>query len=291
MSSSPLHLAALVVACTLFFGGCASSSEETKKRELPPASSIQASADVTDTIEDDFDDDLFADDFFDDEFRDEECTNPPCAKKEPLPDPVYIADPLEGFNRAVFYFNDKLYLYVLKPVARGWRFVAQESVRVGVGNVFNNIGAPLRIANSLLQLRLIGAAEEFSRFALNSTIGLFGWFDLATKSGMKAHNEDFGQTLGSYGIGQGPYLVLPFFGSSSLRDGIGLTTDLLYIEPEVTLLHGQRYEESIALGALQIVNEFSIDKDTYEKVVKKSIDPYLFMRNAYVQRRNAMVKK
>ncbi|MCR5221172.1 MAG: VacJ family lipoprotein [bacterium] len=200
---------------------------------------------------------------------------------------VRIADPLERINRGLFWFNDKVYMYVAKPVARGWR-VVPEPGRIAVSNFFSNLGAPVRFANSLLQLKFRKAGNELGRFFFNSTVGVFGLLDPASENGFrKLDPEDFGQTMGNYGVGHGCYLVLPFLGPSSVRDGIGTVADT-FLRPQTYVLN---WWENTALKTVDAVNEISLDKDTYEGIRKDEVDPYLFIRNAYVQRREGQVRK
>ncbi|MBR5997665.1 MAG: VacJ family lipoprotein, partial [Deltaproteobacteria bacterium] len=147
---------------------------------------------------------------------------------------------------------------------------------------------PVRFVNSLLQLKFRKAGNELGRFFFNSTVGVFGLLDPASENGFKKLDpEDFGQTLGTYGVGHGCYLVLPFFGPSSVRDGIGRVADT-FLKPQTYLLN---WWENAALGTANAVNEISLDKDTYEGIRKDEVDPYLFIRNAYVQRREGQLRK
>lgn len=199
-----------------------------------------------------------------------------------------IADPLEPFNRAMFAFNDKVYFYVLKPVVRVYRHVP-EPVRVSTGNFFSNLRAPIRMVNSLLQLKLVDAGNELLRFGINSTFGIAGLFDPAGRHlGIRRVDEDLGQTLGHYGVGQGFYLVLPLFGPSTLRDGAGGFVDAWYLDPVVYL-----DDTAVAAGllALDKINAASLDRDTYEAIKHEAFDPYTFIRDAYVQRREAAVRE
>ena len=203
---------------------------------------------------------------------------------------VSVADPLEPFNRSMFWVNDKLYFYLFKPVARVYR-VVPEPARESVGKAFSNLGMPVRFANSLLQLKIKRAGTELSRFVINSTLGFFGLFDPAHNMGLKQHDEDFGQTLGHYGTGTGFYLVLPIMGPSNLRDGIGDFVDGL-ADPITSpyYVHIKPLEE-IGLKTYDRVNWLSLDEDTYESIKRDALDPYLFVRNAYLQRRAAQVEK
>ncbi|NLC70493.1 MAG: VacJ family lipoprotein [Desulfuromonadaceae bacterium] len=199
---------------------------------------------------------------------------------------IRIADPIEPVNRAFFWFNDKLYFYFLKPVARTFRLVPERE-RLAVDRFFSNLSAPVRFVNSLLQLKIKDAGSELGRLCLNTTVGMGGLLDPAKSLGMNKKEEDFGQTLGHYGVGQGFYLVLPFLGASSLRDGFGRVVDR-FLDPQTYLLNTW---ERLGSTGLEQVTFFSLDKDTYESIKREALDPYLFMRNAYAQRREGMVKK
>ncbi len=139
--------------------------------------------------------------------------------------PLAIYDPWEGFNRRVYRSNALADRYVLLPIVRAYRSITPEPVRAGVGNFFSNLGEITTFVNTVLQAKPADSAVTLSRFVINSTVGLAGLFDPATALGLAQRHEDFGQTLGVYGVDAGPYLVLPFFGPSSLRDGLGLVAD------------------------------------------------------------------
>lgn len=201
---------------------------------------------------------------------------------------LQIADPIEPVNRGIFWVNDKLYFFLLKPVARVYRVVPRP-VRTSVGNAFDNLGFPIRFVNNLLQLKFRNAAVEFDRFLINSTVGLAGLFDPAGSiPDLKPKDEDLGQTFGHYGIGQGFYLVLPVLGASSLRDGVGRVGDYFLDPLNYT---GLNTLERGAVKGGNVINYLSLDKDTYEQIKKDALDPYLFIRNAYAQRRQAQVEK
>lgn len=201
--------------------------------------------------------------------------------------PLAVHDPIEPVNRAVFWFNDKLYFYLFKPVARGLRFVP-ERVRVSADNFFDNLSAPVRFANNVLQLQFDDASNELARFIFNSTFGVAGLFDIAKeKGGIPRRDEDFGQTLGRYGVGSGFYLVLPVFGPSNPRDAVGRVGDYFLSPLTYALDTGER----IAVRAAESENDLSLDKDTYEGIKRDALDPYLFIRNAYAQRREAAIKE
>jgi phospholipid-binding lipoprotein MlaA len=216
-----------------------------------------------------------------DDFEDWEEFDDPFAVEE-----VRIADPLERLNRATFWFNDRVYFYLLKPVARAYRIVPSPARR-SVQNFYSNITFPVRFVNNALQLKFSAAGNETRRFLLNSTVGLAGFLDPAAQHGWHASNEDFGQTLGHYGAGGGFYLVIPFIGPSTLRDGTGRIVDT-YLDPLTYMLE---WDELIAARTYETVNDISLDDDTYEKLIEQAIDPYLFIRNAYIQRRQALIRR
>lgn len=201
--------------------------------------------------------------------------------------PVTLADPLEPVNRGFFWVNDKLYSYLFKPVARAFR-VVPEPVRTSLGNFFSNLGTPVRFANSLLQLKFADAGSELGRFMINSTLGIGGLFDPAKDWGdLQRKEEDLGQTFGHYGVGQGFYLVLPVLGPTTLRDGVGRVGDT-FLEPLPYMID----DTEVLIGRLvEQENRLSLDKETYEGIKEQELDPYLFIRNAYAQRRAAQVRR
>lgn len=204
-------------------------------------------------------------------------------------DEVVVRDPVEPFNRAMFWANDKLYFYLLKPIARGYR-VVPETARVSVGNFFSNLGTPVRLVNSVLQFKFDGTGREIGRFVINSTAGLLGLFDPAKSwLGLEKQNEDFGQTLGVYGAGPGFYLVLPIFGPSSVRDGIGLVGDYFADPISSPWYFKLRTWEQVSLKSADRINALSLDQDTYESIKKDALDPYLTIRDAYLQHRAAKI--
>jgi len=172
-------------------------------------------------------------------------------------------------------------------VARGLR-VVPEPARVSIGHFFDNLASPVRFANDLLQFKLKDASDELARFVFNSTFGIAGLFDIAKEQGgVSRKEEDFGQTLGHYGTGPGFYLVLPLFGPSSARDAVGRVGDY-FLDPLPYLL------DQTAMIGVKVVdkeNDLSLDKDTYEGIKRDELDPYLFIRDAYAQRRQAQIAK
>lgn len=199
-----------------------------------------------------------------------------------------IADPLYYWNVSMYHFNDKFYFWILKPVAQGYSAIAPEPVRIAVSNFFQNLTTPIRFVGNLLQLRLKNAGDELVRFVTNSTQGLAGFMDVAKSHyGIASHDEDIGQALGSYGIGHGFYLVWPFLGPSSLRDTAGLVGDTLlnpvtYVNP---------LETAIGIRAYDRVNETTFHIGDYEDMKEAAIDPYVSLRNGYVQHRKKQVNE
>ena len=212
---------------------------------------------------------------------------------QPEPPAGTIADPLEPVNRAFFRFNDKLYFWILKPIATGYKTVIPEDGRIGIRNFFSNVKTPVRLINCLLQAKFKGAGNETVRFVLNTTIGIAGFFDPAKKTFKIEKNDvDFGQTLGVWGIGPAFYLDLPILGPSSLRDGVGYVADLFF-DPQTYLAYIYLVEEIVdyATWALDKVNETSLSLGEYENLKKAALDPYIALREAYSQYRQNLIKK
>lgn len=194
-----------------------------------------------------------------------------------------ISDPLESFNRGMFWFNDKLYFYVLKPTVKVVRYIP-EDVRVCFSNFVHNLTTPVRFLNAVFQGKIHDAGNEFGRFMVNTTLGIGGLFDPAKKYGkLLPKEEDFGQTMGTWGIGNGAYLVIPFVGPTTVRDGFGDVVDGTW-NPLNIYLDNIEYIEA---RVVDTVNGLSLDKDSYEAIKQNSLDPYLFIRDAYVQNRNS----
>ena len=200
---------------------------------------------------------------------------------------IDVYDPLEKVNRGIFWFNDKAYFYVMKPVAKGWRWLAPEPLRLGIRNFFSNLRAPIRFFNAALQGKFRDAGNELTRFGVNTTLGIGGLFDTAKGNfGIDRKIEDTGQTLAHYGVGPGPYLVLPFLGPSNIRDGVGLLGDF-YFSLVPVVFNNRTYWFAVSGD---VINFLSIDKDTYEGIKKDSLDPYLFLRDAYAQYRMNLIQ-
>jgi len=198
-----------------------------------------------------------------------------------------IADPFEPINRGVFWVNDKLYFYLFKPLARGYGAIVPRPARVSVSNFFSNVSTPVRVANALLQFNLTNVGTETYRFIVNSTIGLVGLFDPATSvAEVRRAPADFGQTLGKYGFGHGFYLILPIVGPSSVRDGTGTFVDS-FADP--FRYAGLATEDLVLIRVFDSTNRLSLDRDTYEGIKRDALDPYVFIRTAYAQRRLAQI--
>ncbi len=199
-----------------------------------------------------------------------------------------IPDPLEKWNRIMFTVNDRLYFWVLKPAAQGYNKVVPEWGRVRVRNIFKNAAMPIRFVNCVLQLKFHSAAKEIGRFLVNSTGGIGGMFDvLADNPNAQMSDRDLGQTLGKYGIGDGFYLVWPFFGPSSMRDTAGLAGDS-FLDPINYLPH---WETSAAVNAYKQLNATSLRLGQYEDFKESALDPYTALKNAYFQNRQSKLEE
>ena len=194
-------------------------------------------------------------------------------------------DPWESMNRSVASFNDKLDDNVLKPVATGYRNVVPDLIQTGVRNVFNNFADMWSTVNNLLQLKPLNTAESLGRVIVNTVFGIYGIFDVATYIKLERHPEDFGQTLGYWGVPSGPYLVLPLFGPSTLRDGASLPVDFS-VSPT-------QYIDDIPtrnqVFALRLVSKRAELLKSGNMLEQASIDKYSFTRDAYLQYRRSQI--
>lgn len=191
------------------------------------------------------------------------------------------ADPFESFNRSVFRFNEKVDEAVLRPVATAYRDALPGPVRTGVNNFFANLGDVWNFANSVLQLRLQASADNFMRFNVNTLFGLGGLLDIATEAGIERHNEDFGQTLGRWGVDSGPYVVLPLLGPSTIRDTAALPIDG-YGD---ALGHLERIRVRNSLIALRVIDDRARLLRVSQLIDDAALDSYSFTRDAYLQKR------
>jgi len=206
-----------------------------------------------------------------------------CATTDPdFADP---RDPIEGFNRAVYSFNDMLDRALIKPLAQGYNAVVPKPVNRGVTNFFNNIDDVTSAVNNLLQFKIGRALNDVGRVAVNTTVGIGGLFDVASNMDMPRYDEDFGQTLGTWGVASGPYIVLPLIGPTSGRDGIGLVVDWFtdptnYIDDDTV-----RW----SLRGLDLVDTRADLLNASRVVDQAALDPYAFVRDAYLQKRQDQV--
>ncbi len=200
--------------------------------------------------------------------------------------PPHPDDPWEGFNRKVYTFNDAVDRAFLIPATTGYQAIAPDFVETGVSNFFSNI-ADIGIAlNNLLQFKFADAGSDIGRILVNSTVGILGLFDVASQMGLRKHDEDFGQTLGYWGVGTGPYVVLPFFGPSNLRDGPGMMLDVMLWSASVS---GATSSEQDALFAMNVINTRAEYMELEERVEELSHERYVFIRDAYLDRREFLV--
>lgn len=201
-------------------------------------------------------------------------------------EPDSAHDPLEGFNRAMYTFNDKLDKYALKPLAKGYRAITPAPVRKSVANFFSNLHDPMVMLNNFLQGKPGQAASDLSRFMFNSSFGVFGLFDVSTKMGLPKHDEDFGQTLAVWGVGDGPYLVLPLFGPSNMRDAPALAVDWETYPPNHLKDSGTRDK----LFVVEVIDKRSQLLEASDILAQAAgQDPYVFVREAYRQRRRNLI--
>ena len=213
-------------------------------------------------------------------------------------------DPLEPMNRAVFNFNEMVDNNILEPVARGYKKVTPDPIEMVVGNFFSNLNDVVVLSNSILQLNYESALVSSARLLINTTFGIFGMIDIASdvsvanNINLSKRNEDFGQTLGRYGIGSGPYLVLPILGPSSLRDTVGIGVDGFFMDPVTQGITGiflkdVAYLNSVALrlsvATARTINTRAQLLDVEKTLEEAALDKYEFMRDAYLQRRTSLV--
>jgi phospholipid-binding lipoprotein MlaA len=250
----------LIVIWLVVVAGCASSARKTQNlpKELP--------VDVNSSDKADFD-----------EFE-----------KELSSEQAAVPDPIEPWNRAMFGINDRFYFWVAKPVLTTYKNIMPQPARVCTGNFFENITTPARLVNCLLQGKGQEADMELRRFGINTTVGVLGLGDPARDQyGVEPADEDLGQTLAVYGLGDGFYVVWPVLGPSTLRDTTGMVGDqfmnpVRYVKPK---------EVSIGISVFGAVNKRSFHIGEYEALKSAAVDPYVAMRDAYGQYRNAQIKK
>ncbi|MDO8348321.1 MAG: VacJ family lipoprotein [Rugosibacter sp.] len=194
-------------------------------------------------------------------------------------------DPIEGFNRAMFAFNEGLDKAIIRPVATGYDAVLPAPVQTGVTNFFGNIADLFIGINNVLQGKVAAGFGDFGRVAINTTVGILGVIDVATDVGLEKHEEDFGQTFGRWGVGSGAYIVLPLFGSRDVRDTAGLVLD---VAADPVANHGHVPTRNTAL-ALRLVNDRANLLPADKVIEEASLDKYSYVRDAYLQRRRSLI--
>ena len=197
-------------------------------------------------------------------------------------------DPWEPYNEAMFSFNHDVFdRYLLKPVATAWDKILPDLVHQGLSNAFDNLGMPRRVVNNLLQLKFKRAGFELTRFLLNTTIGVAGLFDIGKEAGIEKYDEDTGQTLGVYGVGPGPYLILPLLTPLTVRDGVGYVFDMA-LDP---LNYVLPFAATAGKAAGNTVNDRSLNLELFQSVEENTLDLYSAVRNAYLQRRQRAIQE
>jgi phospholipid-binding lipoprotein MlaA len=200
-------------------------------------------------------------------------------------------DPLEGYNRVMTKFNDATIIYIVSPVSQGYKKVVPKGARNSISNFFDNLMFPIRFVNNLLQGKIANALSESGRFIINTTVGFLGFANVATDIyKIEEHQEDFGQTLGAWGIPGGPHVVLPLLGPSNIRDLGGILADGL-ISPSTYFDKVVNNHEALGLVSLKTINSMPQTVDMYETITKDAIDLYPLLKNMYEQRREILIKE
>jgi phospholipid-binding lipoprotein MlaA len=226
---------------------------------------------------------------------------PPVAASEPdplfddifdedfdAPDPMLEADPFERTNRNVFFFNQQVETVLFDPITRGYRFLVPAPARRSIRRAALNLYSPKTVVNDLLQLRFVDAAETLGRFVLNSTLGLGGLLDPAIEAGWEQHESDFGQTLAKFGVGSGPYLMIPVFGPTTVRDGFGTVVDLAF-QPLTYILGPTDLLLQVYIGSGTGLTALDDAHDKLQALEDSSVDYYAALRSAYLQSRRATI--
>ena len=206
---------------------------------------------------------------------------------------VPVHDPFEKFNRAMFKFNDGAYTYVVRPVSRGYEKAVPRPVRSGISNFFDNIRFPVRFTSSVLQLKFARAGKETGKFLVNSTAGLAGFIRVHDEIPALADvpSEDVGQAFGVWGIKPGPYLVVPLFGPTSTRDLFGRTGDFFLTPTNWHMMESVEWEARLGINALDGVSDFPHLLRNYDDFKAGALDPYIAVRDGYLNYREAQVQK
>jgi len=232
----------------------------------------QDDQDANNDADENDDDDEYDDE--DDEYADEQ-------------DVQLIPDPWIEMNRGLYTFNDRMYFWVLKPISRGYGFIIPQELRRAIRNAFYNIRFPVRFVNCLLQGKIRKSGDEFGQFFINTTVGCLGLLNPAANyPRLQPSPEDLGQTFAVWGIGSGAYIMLPFFGPSSLRDGLGRLGDT-FLDP--LWWYFDDIYVSLGIRAGEAINDTSLRIGEYEALKEAALDPYIMIRNAWVQNRNKLI--
>ena len=269
------YLAAFLTIIFFSFSGCSNKStpkpsDQTVNTPITKMNTTSDTLDIKEEAEETIQE-------FEDEFATQEINND--------------FDPLSGYNRSMTTFNDKMIIHALNPVSEAYAYVVPQPLRIGLSNFIKNLNFPVRLANNLLQGKFQNVSDETERFIVNSTVGLAGIMDPAkTYMNIPTHKEDFGQTLGYYGVGPGFHIVLPFLGPSNLRDLAGVTVDA-YASPLVNVRGLENYkipqnlEQSLGIVAVQMINKTSLNLGQYESIKKDALELYPFLKDIYEQKR------
>jgi phospholipid-binding lipoprotein MlaA len=221
-----------------------------------------------------------------------------CATKPPASDPVALAayeeanDPLEPLNRAMFKVDAGLDQVIVRPVIKTYRFIVPEGGRKSVDNFVNNLHTPVTFVNDILQGEISRAGVTLGRFVVNTTVGFLGFFDVGEKIGLPFHSEDFGQTLGAWGLGDGPYLYIPLLGPSTVRDGTGFLIDSFAVDPLAWYNRGDGSMAWVqwANFGLVYIDTKDMTMDILDELKKSSLDYYAALRSSYRQIRASEVR-
>jgi phospholipid-binding lipoprotein MlaA len=256
-------LAAFLIVLCLLFGDVKPAAAEAE-----PSGASEPAGQEAQPTENDFFDDLY---------------------EEAESGAVQVYDPLEPVNRVFFQFNDRFYFWLVKPVATGYRFVVPTEIRTCIKNFFYNLLSPIRIVNCLLQGKGRRAGNELLRLTINTTAGLGGLGDVAARyPELKSYDEDLGQTLALWGVGNGFYLVIPFMGNTTLRDGAAWVGDR-YLSPVTWTV--ETLGDGVAIYAGRSLNDVSFRIGDYETLKSASLDPYAAFRDGYIQYRNSKIEE
>ncbi len=269
----------IFIALVVMTGGCAVSEKNPSANNFAKSSASRehALADSNNAAPTEDNLDAFpSDDEFD--FLEDELTE----------QMVEITDPLEPWNRLMFHVNDGLYFWVVKPVSEVYTGLAPEPVRIGISNFFQNLTTPVRFVNCLLQGKGDSAGTEFDRFVINTTAGVLGFGDPARdQHGLEPADEDLGQTMAVAGFDNGFYIIWPLLGPSTARDSVGMVGDI-FLNP---IFYVEHTEAAISISAVKFTNESSFHIGEYEAFKSESLDPYIAMRDIYIQYRNKKIQE